>query len=256
MFNAATLPLNVSFRCARAIVKKARDYHDSIEAAPTAPEGSARDHERHAMDASDFRAGDMVLCRNNAPLICFAYWLLRHKVPLHVRGRDIGKRLIAQIDALKPEPKDTVADLRLKLDAWLEEQNRLLHQDDLDPHYTAKLERNVDVGESLKVFMRENVDDSIGSLRREINEFLNVKQDDAGRDSPILDKVVLSTIHKAKGLEAKKVFLLNRCLIGARLKFWSEEFAEYWKWYKEQEDNLMYVAITRAKEHLVYISDE
>ena len=62
-------------------------------------------------------------------------------------------------------------------------------------------------------------------------------------------KVVLSTIHKAKGLEADTVFILDEHLL---YKMSGDEGS----WTHTQEKNLEYVAITRAKNRLVYISSE
>jgi superfamily I DNA/RNA helicase len=57
--------------------------------------------------------------------------------------------------------------------------------------------------------------------------------------------VVLSTVHKAKGLEAATVFILGPELLPAP---WAESANE-----KEQERNIHYVAVTRAMERLVYV---
>lgn len=57
---------------------------------------------------------------------------------------------------------------------------------------------------------------------------------------------MLSTIHKAKGLENDRVFFLCPELIPSR-------FATQ-PWQYEQERNLKYVAITRAKRELIYVS--
>jgi superfamily I DNA/RNA helicase len=59
--------------------------------------------------------------------------------------------------------------------------------------------------------------------------------------------IVLSTIHKAKGLESDNVFILNQDLMPSR---WARK-----DWEKEQEQNLIYVAYTRAKHKLSFIMD-
>ena len=60
--------------------------------------------------------------------------------------------------------------------------------------------------------------------------------------------IKLSSIHKAKGLEAKRVFLLEPH--GATVPHPMAKTS----WQREQEMNLRYVAITRAIEELVYVS--
>jgi superfamily I DNA/RNA helicase len=55
----------------------------------------------------------------------------------------------------------------------------------------------------------------------------------------------LATVHKAKGLEAPRVFILNPDSMPSR---WARQ-----EWQLEQERNLQYVAVTRALETLVYL---
>ena len=60
-----------------------------------------------------------------------------------------------------------------------------------------------------------------------------------------LEGILLMTIHKSKGLENDNVFFLAPELIPSR-------FATQ-PWQLEQESNLKYVAITRAKNSLIYV---
>jgi ATP-dependent exoDNAse (exonuclease V) beta subunit len=56
----------------------------------------------------------------------------------------------------------------------------------------------------------------------------------------------LCTIHRAKGLEADRVWIID-----------PKSLPHIWKgqkaWQKEQEDNLLYVALTRAKKQLFIV---
>ena len=74
--------------------------------------------------------------------------------------------------------------------------------------------------------------------------FLALKQKIKNIFSDDKTGIILSTIHKSKGLEAKRVFFLNPELIPS--KFAKTPKALY------AEDCLKFVAITRAKEELVY----
>ncbi len=62
---------------------------------------------------------------------------------------------------------------------------------------------------------------------------------------PKKDAIVLSSIHKSKGLEYDNVFLLRPDLIPSKFAKTEEEL--------RQENNLMFVAITRAKKEFKYI---
>jgi superfamily I DNA/RNA helicase len=57
---------------------------------------------------------------------------------------------------------------------------------------------------------------------------------------------MLSTVHKAKGLEADNVFIICPELLPMRMEGQQE-------WEYQQELNLKYVAVTRAKKRLVWV---
>ena len=61
------------------------------------------------------------------------------------------------------------------------------------------------------------------------------------------NKITLSSIHKAKGLENDKVFIYRPELMPSKFAVTEVE--------KEQELNLMYVSYTRAKKELVFVQD-
>ncbi|MEN8256636.1 MAG: ATP-dependent helicase [Thermodesulfobacteriota bacterium] len=62
------------------------------------------------------------------------------------------------------------------------------------------------------------------------------------------DRLVLSTVHSAKGLEWKKVFILN--LVEGKFPSGQAQLPEE----REEERRLLYVAATRAQEHLFLIA--
>ena len=63
-----------------------------------------------------------------------------------------------------------------------------------------------------------------------------------------LDGIALSTIHKAKGLEANNVYIACKSLMPSK--------SAKKGWEINQEHNLMYVAYTRAKDKLGFIDEK
>jgi ATP-dependent exoDNAse (exonuclease V) beta subunit len=59
--------------------------------------------------------------------------------------------------------------------------------------------------------------------------------------------ICLSTIHKAKGLESNNVHILCRSLMPSKSAKTKDEI--------QQENNLIYVAVTRARHKLCYVSE-
>lgn len=204
-----------------------------ITAHPDAPVGIVR--RLSSYSASDFPPGSAILCRNTAPLIGFAYALLRRSVPCRILGRDIGAQLVALVKRLRPINLD---DLSLKLASWVDRETAKAIGEDRSP------ERITDQAECLRFFMSSVAPEaSITSLISKIESmFTDMTEDSSAR-------VTLSTVHKAKGMEYPTVFILDKP------KLMPSRFATQ-PWEKEQERNLIYTAITRAKEALYYIDSD
>ena len=109
------------------------------------------------------------------------------------------------------------------------------------------------------VSRQEASDDSFVTLYNEKIEVIEALASTVTTPDEVIDKIktifsdtkkigiCLSTIHKSKGLEANRVFILHRELMPSK-------YAKL-PWEMEQEDNLRYVAYTRAKHTLGFISD-
>lgn len=198
-----------------------------ITAHPNAAEGSVETLSSYS--PSDFQPPCVVLCRNTAPLISFAFALLRRKVQCNVRGRDIGARLVALI---KRQRASDIPDLVIRLGQWRADQlSRSSNPDSIDDQYQSLLWVIDSVG----------FDNTISSVESKIKSLFS--------DEIPGSSVLLSTIHKSKGLEWPTVFLLDVA------KLYPNKRATL-PWQKEQEKNLMYVACTRSQSKLVYIQSD
>jgi DNA helicase II / ATP-dependent DNA helicase PcrA len=234
-FHCIDLPLTVSYRCPQAVVEYAQKWVKHIQAAPSAPRGSVR----HIPD-TDFRkltpeSSDVILCRNVKPLISLALGYLKKRVPAHVEGGDIGQSLLSLVKRWKSAR--TVQDLGAALEDYrIEEQNRLL-----DKNLFQKLQQLEDKIDSIQVIMDTlHLDDSVQEVVRTIEGLF---KDSEGKR---VESITLSTIHKAKGREWNRVYLYGRN------KFMPSPFAKQ-EWQMGQEKNLIYVAVTRAKQELVEV---
>lgn len=212
------LPLSVTYRCARAIVNEAQSYVPSLEAAPSAEEGMVTEIPIDKMEKL-VKPGDFILSRVNAPLIKWCLALLRAGVPANIQGRDMGKTLIAMLKKSKAEDVDGFL-------TWLEEYRGM----EMDRLVKAKRDTSAveDKVECLRVLC-EGVK-SLDEVRNNINKLFEDKDD--------RNRVILSSTHKAKGLERERVFML---------------VDTYRPGKGTEEDNLTYVAITRAKKELYMV---
>ena len=232
-FKCATLPLSICYRCDKAIVREAQSIVPEIEAFDSNEDGKVEEIIRY--NPSIFRSGDAILCRNTAPLVKFAYSLIRRKIPAKVMGREIGEGLVKLIKDLKA---DSIPELTLALSDWSNKQIDRLSQEDGNQAAIGVINDKV---ECIKVFM-DNLDIRNFTVEGLSKSILDLFSDssDAG--------IQLGTVHRSKGHEWDRVFILDRHLMPssyARLP-----------WQREQEVNLQYVAITRAKHYLGYITSD
>lgn len=234
-FKAQTFDLPVSYRCAKKIIDSVKHLVPGIRARDDAPEGEVKDF-GYQWDNKDFKQTDMIVCRNNAPLVSVAYKLLREKIPCKLMGRDIGSNITTLIKKWKPK---SLKDLREEATRWSNNEIRIATARDPDADLTSIEDRY----ETIMTFLEETKADTVAGLVKEIEQMFAA--DDGNKSENILR---LSTVHKAKGLEAPRVWLLNRDLMPHKMAKLA--------WQMQQEDNLIYVAHTRAKNSLYFIQKD
>lgn len=227
VFGAERLPLSVSFRCPQEVVHAANKYVPQIQAAPNAPRGAVRTAD--AFDSADFRNEDLIVCRNTAPVIALAYHMIGEGQGVRVLGRDIGQGLVKLVSKIAGKRTIDLTEFVAKLDAWT--LRELTKAGDDDRKVMIIHDKTQAIHAVIKFANAQTVTDITRAIERIFSE---------GTTGPRL-----STIHKAKGLEAPRVFLLEPQLVPS-------PFAKK-DWQIEQENNLAYVAITRALEELVYL---
>lgn len=231
-FNCIELPLTVTYRCPKLVVAEAQKIVGHIKAHESAPDGKVTRID-HTEMPTDLGPRDAILCRLNKPLIKEAYRLIRAGIGCHVEGRDIGagmKRLATRWKSAK-----TMDGLTKKLRAHLDREVERFKAKGFDDRAEAvedRVETLFTVMEDCKGL--EELTDKIDALFQDT---------DNGHEQSL----TLSSVHKSKGREWQRVFVLgyneympSKC---ARLP-----------WQIQQEENLIYVAYTRAQAELVLVS--
>lgn len=226
-FRMVELPLSVTYRCPRAVVKEAQLICPDIQPRDGAPEGKLiwkgyEDGEEFA-DPQLFTSYQLVLCRNNAPLFSAVLRHVRAKSPCRVKTNFLDG-LTSFIRHFKEE---TTLGFLLKLDLWYEKERSAAES----KGYKSKVAALEDKYLTLKLLANEL------DFVWEIVELIKDLQTSVVGPT-------FSTIHKAKGLEAPHVYLIRPDLIPAIYARSDEALA--------QEMNLKFVAITRAQETFTY----
>jgi superfamily I DNA/RNA helicase len=235
-FNAEVMPLTVTYRCPKAVVKFAQTWCPDYHAHPSAPEGviSSSTFEDF-VKRPDLNGDSAILCRNTKPLVSVAFALIRAKVPCKIEGREIGdglKKLATKWNAIK-----TINALHEKLE-WYREREVAKAKAKKKESRIQQVNDQVDTLEvimaSCKEEGRHNVIDVVAYIDRLFGDDV----------SGIL---TLSTIHKSKGREFERVYWLDRA--GTCPSQYAKQ-----PWEQIGERNLQYVAATRAKSELIDLS--
>lgn len=236
--NAKTLPLNVTRRCPKAVVREAQRLVPDFQAHEDAIEGVVRAIKIEAIEAEKFCSTDAILCRNAAPLVTLAYSLISRNIACQVEGREIGTGLIKLAQRWKVKTLDA---LLKKLEDHLARQSAKF----MSTGQEERIEGLTDQVDCLKVIIdscilkkRLNVDDAVADIKSMFGD-----TPEGARPNVL----TLSTVHKSKGREWKRVYILER------RKYMPSPYAKK-PWQQQQEKNLEYVAITRALEELIDIT--
>ena len=224
---AVELPLSICYRCPRSHIALAQTLVPTIEAHDDAPAGTITLLEDTEL-LDHVRPGDLVICRKTAPLIAWCMRLIAHRLPARVRGRELGQELTAL--ARKLAPLVPWHRLPEAIAAYEEIEVAQLLREDVDAEHIIAVQ---DRCAALLVCFRSFGGRSVDALCAEIDRLFA----DNG------DVVALSTIHRAKGLEAERVFVLEANTLPLR---WQRQRPDQ----LQQELNLLYVALTRAKQDL------
>lgn len=221
--NTDELPLSVNYRCGKEIIKLAQTIVPQITAFSESIEGAVNE----VTDLKSVQYGDMIICRKSAPLVGLCLKFISNGKKAYVKGKDIGEGLINLIKKLKPKNLNYLFE---KLEA---EEENLKRNAEKNPRYgEAKLIAFQDKIECLRV-----ISESVTSIKELTNKIETMFVDDEK------NSIALSTIHKSKGLEADNVYIV----VPNKLPLtWKNQL----DWQYEQEMNLKYVAITRAKKSL------
>ena len=234
--NAKRMPLSVSYRCAKKIVDYAKKWNPVITSAENAPDGVVEEIDMEMLFINkNLNAEAAILCRNTKPLVKLAFQLIRKKIACKVEGRDIGmglKKLASRWSKIK-----TVNALEERLEEYLAKEKAKL---DHNKKLAAKFQTIEDQVETLLVIIEQCryegktlVTDMLAYIDSLFAE--NVK-----------GVLTLSTIHKSKGREWPTVFWLDRA--GTLPSKYAKQ-----DWQLDQENNLCYVAATRAMTNLIEV---
>jgi superfamily I DNA/RNA helicase len=234
--SACRIPLTVSYRCPKKVTELARTWVNHIQSHPSAIEG-------HVSTLKDFDAiygvaqtGDAILCRFNAPLVQMVYTFIAQGIPARIEGRDIGTNLKTIVKRFKVKGAEVLLN---KLTEYQERETsrlRMKQKESLAVAVEDKI-KCIQVLVARVSSINPGCTDYPAAVCAEINKLFG--------DKVRGNEVRLSTIHRSKGMEWKRVF-------------WVQTGMPKWvrkSWESDQEVNLMYVAVTRSQSELYLVPE-
>lgn len=231
---AKVMKLTVCYRCASSIVALAAETVPDFEPSPSAIHGMIDFNATLTSLKAGAAAGDFVLSRANAPLVALCWQFLREGRPATIQGRDFATHLTGTIAKARKSGKvmlesgvttsvDTVEHFLAWLDDWAATEIARLQKKNRD---TDAVTDKVDCLYAIADGCR-----SLDEVTAKCEQLFGDADDDTKR-------IVLSSTHKAKGLERDRVWVLADT---------------YRRRPGIEEDNLWYVAVTRAKAELYLV---
>lgn len=231
---AVELPLTINHRCGKKIIEYARQFvNNDIKAEETAEDGVVR----HGASLSEAIDGDMILCRNTYPLMEVYRRGIALGKRMYFRGEGLGQTLVHEAETVDGETiPEIISNLKRRLIATWEFISRT---EEIEEKESMLNPRVISLLDTIRTM--ESLPKTV-ETRHDLEKFAKDVFSNEGRDG-----IQLSTIHRAKGLEADNVFIVCPSLIPSKLAVLD--------WEIKEEQNLQYVMCTRPKHSLNFVSE-
>lgn len=232
---ATELPLSICYRCPRAHIDLVRWQFPNI---PIMPSEDAHSGEIQQVEEKDLeqhlRVGDRVISRKTAPLVSQCIKLIARGIAATVKGRDIGETIKRDLEEIASMPGFKYENFHSSLNEYRSLKTLKYKEMDNEEQLIQNLNDKLEALQT--IYTSQPQAKLVADLASYINSLFS---DD-------ISPVTLSTCHRAKGLEGDRIFILK-----------PEDMPMTWRnqleWQKEQEDNLLYVALTRSKSELFVV---
>ena len=247
-----TFDLPICYRCAKSHLSRVnREYGIPILPCDDAPLGFVKTIDKNKI--SEYaKAGDMVISRKNKWIAEVVLDLARNGTPIFIEDKEMVGAIKRQILSSKCT---SVGTLEKFLQKVISNYNKKLfeivsknvreggHEEErleAVAETNSKIDNTSFLLEILEGYLENHTSsDSVSKFSDFVDKLLNI--------TPSPDCVRLCSIHKAKGLEATNVFVLNEAKINFDFRNSKEQ--------NVQEKNLSYIATTRAKEGLYLVKE-
>ena len=243
--------LPITYRCPLKHIKEVkRLFGIELEPKNDAIEGSIKTINKKDI-FKYIKPGDMIISRKNKWFGDIVLELAKKNIPVYIGNKDmvdtIDKKTNADlyktvsllINSVNKEITNYYNNLHEKMKELEEENSTEIELETIDTN--SKIDALIVLKELAESFNDTNKKDmSTLAFKLYLKKVLNTNYD--------RDAVKISSVHKAKGLEAKNVFVLNEGKVCYSPLNSKEQ--------NQQEKNLSYISYTRSKENLYLVREE
>lgn len=244
-FNCESFLLPINYRCAKSHLELVREIFPYI---PIEPHSEAIEGEVKVVKSANFlelfadrSLSYMGVCRRNAPLITTALLLLAQGLPVKIKDSSLAKKICLEVEKICKKLKQPYEDnwqifpnLITKYEA--NERQRLLNLEDGE----VRLANLNDMLAAILALYDAYEPQTLAEWESSINRIFDESEGKA---------INLYSIHSGKGGEADVAFVINPENMPLIHKKQTPE-------ERKQEDNLLYVALTRGKKTLALVLGE
>jgi superfamily I DNA/RNA helicase len=252
MTRATALPLTTCFRCPTTIIDLAREIREDIVGAKTEIGTVEPILIEQVVELA--RPGDLIISRLRAPLLVLVFDFIERGTKIQV-SEDEAREFISELKTLFKQAElqasvkrryktfEALKQTVFQRNMWVIRQNA-----GKIPKVTERelfLQTETEYLEKRLAFLHKRYElwqkrcTSVTKVLERIKNQVSAKN----------NAIKLSTIHRAKGLEEDRVFIIDYDKLP-----WARQQQKDWE--KIQETNLKYVAITRAKAALFLVESE
>lgn len=237
-FETPELPLTICYRCSKSVIRLAQEIVPDIEARPDAIEGSTP-FILNSEICDYVKPNDMVIARRNRDLTEIFLDIIGKGKPVYIKDKDLVEQTIDSIERLGCE---NLEDLMAKITKLQKEYQEKMNNPENARIASAINNDAMDIYDIIKMLLDFFIYNKGNSFATPVYIFIDYLEN-LLVTSPKKDAIMVSSIHQVKGLEANNVFVINfdQMPYVSPIKTPEEN---------EQEVNLKYVAITRAKVNL------
>lgn len=235
--------LPICYRCPVSHIELINQLYPEIPIKPRdhAPQGRIEVIEESDLwdrnQESSIKTGDLIVARCTSSLVELNLKLITRGITCNLVGTSLKQDLLERLEEISSQAGFVYPDFPLFCQKYLEFKRSIYEQNDHGMMLMMKLQ---DLIKAIKaIYDHFQQCQSIEELECCIKQLFGSENDEA---------VLLSTVHRAKGMEAQRVYIAEPYLLPL---YWDNQKA----WQLEQENNLLYVALSRSTCNLYLIGD-